>query len=244
MLVYGHRGFSGEYPENTMLAFRKAQEVGAEGIEYDVQLTKDGVPVVMHDENTLRTTGEDNLIRNLTCEEFLKLDAGYVKEGKFGFVPPPTLRELLVFCKETGLRSNIELKTGIYEYEGIEKKVLELLDEFGLRETTLISSFNHYSVMRFRALAPDVRVGLLDESWLVNAGEYVKMVGADDMNPCVHFVTKRNVQELKEHGCGINVWTVNSDADMKRMLELGIDIGISNYPDRFLKLRNQFEQQR
>ena len=76
--IYAHRGFSEKYPENTMLAFRKAAEIGAEGIEIDVHLTKDGELVVMHDENTIRTTGVDALIKDLTLDEFKALDAGFV----------------------------------------------------------------------------------------------------------------------------------------------------------------------
>ena len=92
--IYAHRGFSGKYPENTLLAFQKAAEAGAEGIELDVHTTRDGEVVVMHDENTIRTTGTDALIKDLTLEEFKALDAGYIKNGEFGFVAPPTLREV------------------------------------------------------------------------------------------------------------------------------------------------------
>lgn len=243
-LIYGHRGYSGLYPENTMLAFRKAYEAGAEGIEYDVHLTKDGVPVVMHDENTLRTTGEDYLIKDLTAEAFLKLDAGRIKQGKYGVVNPPTLYELLSWCKETGMRSNIELKTGVYEYPGIEEKVIAMLDEFGLRETTLISSFNHFTIGRVRRLAPDIRVGLLEESWLLHAGAYVRACGADDLNPYVKFLNDETVAELRANGCGINTWTVNEEEDMEKTLAYSVEIGISNWPARYLELRDAFEQKK
>ena len=102
--IYAHRGFSGKYPENTLMAFQKAAEVGAEGIELDVHTTKDGEVVVMHDENTIRTTGTDALIKDLTLEEFKALDAGYIKNGEFGFVAPPTLREVFELLKETGMK--------------------------------------------------------------------------------------------------------------------------------------------
>ncbi|MDO4493470.1 MAG: glycerophosphodiester phosphodiesterase [Clostridia bacterium] len=242
-LIYGHRGASGDYPENTMLAFQKAYEQGAEGIEYDVHLTKDGVPVVMHDENTVRTTGVDALIKDLTAEEFLALDAGKVKNGACGVCNPPTLDELLAWCAETGMRSNIELKTGVYEYPGIEEKVIALLDKYGLRETTLISSFNHFTIGRVRALAPDIRVGLLEESWLIGAGAYVKACGADDFNPYVKFLNDETVRELREHGVGINTWTVNEEEDMLRTLGYGVEIGISNWPARYIALRAEFEKE-
>ncbi|MBQ5357334.1 MAG: glycerophosphodiester phosphodiesterase, partial [Oscillospiraceae bacterium] len=100
--IYAHRGFSEKYPENTMLAFRKAAELGVEGLEIDVHLTKDGELVVMHDENTVRTTGVNALIKDLTLEEFKALDAGFVKKGEFEFEAPPTLREVFELMVETG----------------------------------------------------------------------------------------------------------------------------------------------
>lgn len=240
-LIYGHRGDSGTYPENTMLAFRKAYEAGADGIEYDVHLTRDGVPVVMHDENAVRTTGTNRLIRDMTAEEFFRLDAGTIKNGVFGYQAPPSLDELLAYCKSVGLRSNIELKTGVFEYPGIEAKVIALLDRYGLRDTTLISSFNHYTIRRVRELAPDIRVGLLEESWLLHAGAYVKSCGADDLNPYVKFLNDETVKELRENGCGINTWTVNEESDMRKTLAYGVEIGISNFPARYLEIRKELQ---
>ena len=238
-LVYGHRGFSGVYPENTMLAFEKAYEAGADGIEFDVQLTKDGVPVIMHDENAVRTTGKDFWVKDLTLDEFKRLDAGYVKNGKFGFTPPPTLREVMAFCAEKNFRMNIELKTGVFEYEGIEGMVADMLKEFGLSDTVLVSSFNHFSMMRFRKIMPEIRIGLLEESWIINAGAYVKSLGADDYNPTVCFLNDETVADLRANGLGINTWTVNSEEEMRRTIRYGVEIGISNWPDRYLEIRRE-----
>ena len=238
-LVYGHRGFSGIYPENTMLAFEKAYEAGADGIEFDVQLTKDRVPVIMHDENTFRTTGQNFWVKDLSLEEFLRLDAGYVKNGQFGFTPPPTLREVVTFCAEKNFRMNIELKTGVFEYDGIEQIVADMLKEFGLSETVLVSSFNHFSVLRFRSIMPEIRVGLLEESWVLNAGAYCKSLGAEDYNPTVCFLNDETVAELRANGRGINTWTVNSEEEMRRTLGYNVEIGISNWPDRYLEIRKE-----
>ena len=102
MKVFGHRGFSGEYPENTMLAFQKAVEAGCEGIELDVQLTKDLVPVIMHDEKVDRTTDGNGYIYDLTYAELCKLDCSYPDKfaGKFGRLQIPTLREYLEWMAE------------------------------------------------------------------------------------------------------------------------------------------------
>ena len=237
--IYAHRGFSGVSPENTVLAFQKAAECGAEGIEFDVHLTKDGVPVVMHDENTIRTTGTDALIKDLTLEEFKALDAGYVKNGEFGFVAPPTLREVFEVLKETGMKCNIEIKSGVYEYPNIERKILAMMDEFGLREKTIISSFNHFTVTRFKELAPDVKVGFLEESWLIHPGAYTRARGAECFHPFFNMLNHENMQDLRNNGIEINAWTINDEEDMRRALQLQLEIGITNWPDKFLAIRKE-----
>lgn len=237
--IYAHRGFSGVYPENTVLAFKKAAEVGAEGIEFDVHLTKDGVPVVMHDENTVRTTGTDALIKDLTLEEFKALDAGFVKKGEFGFVAPPTLREVFEVLAETGMKCNIEIKSGVYEYPNIERKILALMDEFNLREKTIISSFNHFTVCRFKELAPDVKVGFLEESWLIHPGAYTRARGAECFHPFFNCLNHENMQDLRNNGIEINAWTINDEDDMRKALKLQLEIGITNWPDKFLAIRKE-----
>lgn len=237
--IYAHRGFSGVYPENTVLAFKKAAEAGAEGIEFDVHLTKDGVPVVMHDENTVRTTGTDALIKDLTLEEFKALDAGFVKNGEFGFVAPPTLREVFEVLAETGMKCNIEIKSGVYEYPNIERKILALMDEFNLREKTIISSFNHFTVCRFKELAPDVKVGFLEESWLIHPGAYTRARGAECFHPFFNCLNHENMQDLRNNGIEINAWTINGEDDMRKALKLQLEIGITNWPDKFLAIRKE-----
>lgn len=238
-LVYGHRGFSGIYPENTLLSFKKAAEVGADGIEFDVHETKDGALVVMHDENAGRTTGVDKLIKDMTLEEFKALDAGYVKNGEFGKMAPPTLRETFEVLAETGMKCNIEIKSGVFEYTGIERKVLALMDEFNFRERTIISSFNHFTVCRFKELAPDVKVGFLEESWIIHPGAYTKARGAECFHPFFNMLNHENMQDLRNNGIEINAWTINDEDDMKKALRLRLEIGITNYPDKFLTLRKE-----
>ena len=113
MKIFAHRGFSGEYPENTMLAFRKAYETGCDGIELDVQLTKDGVPVIMHDETIDRTTDGKGNLRDYTYEQLCRFDCSGKFAGKYGFQQIPTLREYLEWVKDTGLITNIELKNSV-----------------------------------------------------------------------------------------------------------------------------------
>ena len=161
MKNFAHRGFSGQYPENTMLAFKKAWEAGADGIELDVQMTKDGQVVVIHDEKVDRTTNGSGNVRDLTLAELRKLDASYIYTGKMGVNPVPTFEEYCAWVAGTDLVTNIELKTGVYPYPGIEAKVWELIQKYHLENKVIISSFNHYSILRMKELAPELPYGLL-----------------------------------------------------------------------------------
>src|SRR3712207_1905347 len=140
---FAHRGFSGKYPENTLLAFEKAIELGVDGIELDVHLSKDNEMVIIHDENVSRTTNGEGYIKDLTYEEISKLDASYIYTGQYGFNKIPTLREYFELVKDKDVITNIELKTNIFEYPGIEQKVWELIQEYHLESKVIISSFNH-----------------------------------------------------------------------------------------------------
>ena len=133
MIVWAHRGFSSQYPENTMLAFREAFKAGADGIETDVHLTKDGEVVVIHDENLLRTTGVDRMVSDCTLSEITAIKASKTMDDKFdAFIP--SFDEFCAFIKESGMKANIELKTGVVYYPGIEEKVAECVKKYGIEE--------------------------------------------------------------------------------------------------------------
>ncbi len=232
MLNIAHRGFSGKYPENTMLAFQKAIEAGADGAELDVHLTKDNVVVVIHDERIDRTTDGEGFVDDYTYEELSRFDASAAFRGVYGFNKIPTLREYFELVKPVeGFITNIELKTSENEYPGIEEAVLELIKEFGLEDRIIISSFNHYSVMRFKALAPEIRCGYLVGSWIYNFGEYAKTRGVECVHPRFNSLNEQSVSEIKSQGVQINTWTVNDPEDVERLYNLGIDAVIGNFPD-------------
>ena len=237
---FAHRGFSGKYPENTMLAFRKAVEEGVDGIELDVQLTKDGEVVIIHDETIDRTTDGKGLVVLYNCDELKKFDASFKFRGQCGFNPIPTLREYFELVKDKNLVTNIELKTGLNEYFGIEEKVWNLIKEYRLEDRVLISSFNHYSVLRMKNIVPNLKYGLLTETWIINAGKYTKEVGVECYHPHFLSMTAENVKELKENNIEINVYTVNEEKDIRDMIEKGIDIIIGNYPDLTKKILEEY----
>ncbi|MDO4615342.1 MAG: glycerophosphodiester phosphodiesterase [Lachnospiraceae bacterium] len=231
---FGHRGFSGNYPENTMLAFRKAVETpGCDGIENDVQLTKDGEVVIIHDEliDRTNTDGAKGYVKDYTLEELKKLDFSFRFGDQFGKNEIPTLREYLAYVKDKDIVTNIELKTGVFEYDGIEQKVYDLIREYDVADKIIISSFNHYSVLRMKKICPEIKCGLLADTWILDAGKYVKAAGCEYYHPSYHNVTEEIAEGILSEGIGINTWTVNEEQDMRNMIERGVTTIIGNYPD-------------
>lgn len=231
MKNFAHRGFCGKYPENTMLAFRKALEAGVDGIELDVQLTKDGHVVIIHDETVNRTTNGTGTVVSYLLEDLQKLDASSVFAGQMGFNPIPTLREYFELVKDSRIVTNIELKTGVNQYPGIEAKVLELIREFKLEDRIIISSFNHFSVMRMKEMAPELKYGFLSDTWILDPGAYTKARDVECYHPSVNMMTQEIVDELKANGRVINVWTVNKEEQIRDLYKKGIDCVIGNFPD-------------
>ncbi len=243
MKIFGHRGFSGEYPENTMLAFRKAVEAGADGIELDVQLTKDLVPVIMHDELVDRTSSGTGYIRDFICEEIEQLDCSYPDrfQGKYGVQKIPTLEEYLVWMKEEAVNivTNIELKNNIYYYGGMEKKVIEMVRRYGLEKRIILSSFNGASVVECKRKDDSIECGFLVGRYLENAGVYARMCGVEYYHPNLEFLTEQHVKNCSENGVGVNVYTVNEEEDMRRMKKWGVNTIITNFPDRGRRIADE-----
>ena len=185
MKIIAHRGFSGVYPENTMLAFRKAIEIGADGIELDVHLSKDGQVMIIHDEALKRTTGLDGVISDYTREELEKISAGKTKNDEFGFTPIPSLEEYLAFMAEHKDKfTNIELKTAPVYYPEIEEKTLELVRKFDLEKNIIYSSFNWLSIERMQRLGTISETGLLFSGMkLYNQAHIIKSLGINYFHP-------------------------------------------------------------
>jgi len=236
---FAHRGFSGKYPENTLLAFQKAIEAGADGAELDVQLTKDGEVVIIHDETIDRTTDGKGYVVDYTYDELSKFDASYIYRGQMGFNKIPTLREYFELVKDLDFITNIELKTGINEYLGIEEKVYDLIKEFKLEKKVIISSFNHFSVLRMKKIAPELKYGFLSEDWIINAGAYTASHDVQCYHPRFNNLIPEVVEELKKNGLEINTWTVNKEEDIRDLINKKIDILIGNYPDLIKQIINE-----
>lgn len=228
--IFAHRGFSGYYPENTMLAFKKAIEIGVDGIELDVQLTKDNTVVIIHDETIDRTTNGNGLVKSYTYDELKKFDASF-NFNNFGFNRIPTLEEYFLLVKDLDIITNIELKTSVYQYLGIEDSVLELIKKYNLEDKVIISSFNHFSILRMKKLAPQIKCGFLSEDWIIDAGKYTFSHQIECYHPRFNNLIPEVIEELKKFNIEINTWTVNDERDMLYLKEKGIDSIITNFPD-------------
>ena len=236
--IFAHRGYSGKYPENTMIAFKKALECGVDGIELDVQLTKDGEVVIIHDETIDRTTTGKGFVVDYTYEELERFDASF-KFKDLGFNKIPTLREYFQLVKDYDIVTNVELKTGINEYLGIEEKVWELIKEYNLEEKVIISSFNHFSVMRMKDIAPQLKYGFLSEDWIIDAGKYTHSYGVQCYHPRFNNLVPDVIKELKKYNLEINTWTVNLEEDMRYLYSNNIDVIITNYPELAQEIKNR-----
>ena len=169
--VWAHRGASGYAPENTLDAFQKAVEMGADGIELDVQMTKDSELVVIHDETIDRVSNGKGWVKDYTYEELKKINFNkthleYTKEEI------PTLEQVYRLIKPTNLTINVEIKTGIVFYPGIEERVLELTERLGMKERVIYSSFNHYTIRKIKELDPQAKTGMLYEDGIIDAVDY------------------------------------------------------------------------
>lgn len=236
--IWCHRGYSGKYPENTMLAFRKAAETPAEGIELDVQLTKDGEVIVLHDETLDRTTDGTGPVADVTLRELQSFNAAK-KFPEFGFQPVPTFREYLAFAAETGVFTDIELKTGINPYPGIEEKVWALIQEFGLEKQVMFSSFRYESLLNMRNIAGDVPCGYLAEDWTADLPEHILALGFEAIHPHYLDLNQGRCRRLEKMGLPVNTYTPNSPGSLRRLIRWNVHAVITNEPELALQIRNE-----
>jgi len=230
MKIFAHRGLSSKYPENTIYAFKKALEYNIDGIETDVQLTKDGKLVVFHDEELDRVTNGKGFVKDFTLEELKKLNANNHYEGTYEV---PTLGELLDLLKDYDIVINLELKTSIFEYPGIEKLVYDEIVKYGVKEKVIISSFNHYSLLRFKEIDPSVKLGVLSGDRIIDAEDYVYKHGFKCYHPMFVTIDKEKVEYAHKLGLEVNVWTVDYPFVVDIMKDYGVDVVMTNCCDLF-----------
>ena len=233
--VIAHRGFSEIAPENTMIAFQKAIEIGADYFELDVHQTKDSVLVVIHDNTVNRTSSNHKTgkIIELYLDEIQKVRVGYSEkfDKQFPVEKIPTLKEALQLAKGK-IKVCVELKA-----DGIVNEVDKLIRELDMVEEVIIFSFNDKSLSEIKELNPKLKTLLLRNYANLETLDLVKQINADAIG--VGYDTHLNEEFVAEaHGKGIEVchWTVNKEDHMKKLIDLNIDGIITNRPDLALKL--------
>lgn len=240
-LNFAHRGFSGKYPENTMLAFQKAFEVGIDGIELDVQLTKDQELVIIHDSTVNRTTDGKGFVKDLTLSEIRQLNAAKLFKELSVNELIPTLEEYLAWVRDKQLVTNIELKTNIFEYPGIEEKVIALVRKYNLEKSIIFSSFNHYTIQTLKELDPSFKCGLLSADWIIDFGKYTRDLGIECVHPGFFMLQNPAVlKNLQANHLEINTWTVNQEEYMRPLIEAGVTSIITNFPDLLKGILNEY----
>ena len=234
-----HRGFSSRYPENTLLAFEQALAIGADGAEFDVQLSLDNVPVVFHDESLKRITGDDLYIKDLTVRELKTLDVSYRFRGQCATQRIPTLEEYFTLVRKKDFLNIIELKTAIFEYPGIEQQVIDMIDAFKLNDRVIISSFNHYSLLRAKEIAPDLPYGILYECRIAEPQRYAAALKVQYLHPDYRFLNDAELTKYEAAGMKTNPWTVDGENDIRYLLgQKNVFAIMSNKPDLVMALRS------
>jgi len=231
VLNIAHRGASGNFPENTVCAFRAAIDAGAEMCELDVQLSRDGAIVVIHDETVERTTDGKGEVAELTLEELKRLDAGAkFKGGAVKGERIPTLDE--VFSATSGKCGlNIELKAG-----GLEHQVAQIMQARNALADSIVSSFDWEYLKNIQQLHFNIRVGLLAEEKPVDLMMNAVAMRAHSINPRWDMVTSDLCKAAHERGLKVYTWTVDADARMRALIACGVDGIMTNYPERLRKV--------
>ncbi len=211
ILIFGHRGASNIAPENTMKAFKKAIELGANYVEFDVHLSKDEEIIIMHDGNTLRTTGRAGLIKNMTLKELKQLDAG---DGE----QIPTLDELITLARgKIGLQLEIKAPK-------MTNKIVDAIRNTGLIDSTIISAFNYSELLKIQEIEPEIKLAALVIGMRKN--KVIKTAIKNNffaIHPFYKLINSNFIKIAHKYDIRVNAWTVNSVSAMRKLIEIEID---------------------
>lgn len=224
--ITAHRGLSAKAPENTLYAFSDAIDAGADMIELDVQQTKDGVLVVLHDQNLRRTTGVKKNIWDVTYDEIRDLDAGSWFDPAYANARIPTLEETLQFV-DGRIRLNIEIKPTEHTSPTLEQDVADLITTYGYTDNCWVTSFSYGSLKRIKEANPDIRTGYIMS---VAYGQFYSLKYADAFSLNKVFVTSQVVNSAHQAGKQVFAWTVNSVSEVRSLCNLHVDSIITDDP--------------
>ena len=239
-LRFAHRGASARAPENTLAAFREAVRLGADAVECDVHLSRDGVPVILHDDTVDRTTDGRGAVARLTLAEIRRLDAGAWFASRFRGERVPTLEETLDFARgRCGL--NLEIKgpdrgrraPDAADPRAAAAAVARVLRRSRYRDYLVLSSFSAEAILALRAALPRARLGLLASRSLRGVRSLHRRAGLHALHPHVRLASRRRVRLARDLGLRIYFWTVNDAALARRLLLLGCDGLMTDDPALF-----------
>ena len=232
MINYAHRGASEYAPENTMSSFYLGLMQGANGIETDVQRTKDGVLVLFHDDTVDRVSDSTGNVSDYTLEELKKIKVyGNATTGFYDTVI--TLREFFETFSKYDISFAIELKG-----EGVEKDTLTMAEEFGIMDRATFTSFNFEYIKNVKKLNPNARVGWLTERTDDKVINELKNIGGEEIAPLSENITQELMEKWRNAGLGVRAWGVGNTAIMKKMCTLKVDGMTVNFPDRLYQYIN------
>jgi len=246
-LILGHRGSSALAPENTLAAFQRCIEDGADGFEFDVRLSSDGVPVVIHDASLQRTSGQRFLVSDLTANELQQIDVGswfnrqnpQRAESSYERQTVPTLDQVIDLSRESQTVLCIEMKPDPTRGLDLAAAVVRAIQQHSLYERVVVESFDLAATAEVKRLEPKIRTAALFEPSLSHPSSLVRLmkttelalkVQADVLALHHSLATKRAVEQAKNAGLAIVVWTVDDAAWVERALKFGIEALIANNP--------------
>lgn len=232
-LNFAHRGASYEAPANTLAAFLLALEMGADGLELDVQLSRDGQVVVIHDFTLEATTDGQGRVADKTLDELQKLDAGGWFDSDFAGQRIPTLQQVIEAVGQH-LLLNVELKTTNLRDDGLAAAVVHIVEENHLLDRVILSSFNPLALWRVRRLNPWIPIGLLyapDMPLFLRRAWLRPLLRPDALHPHHTQVDAALLRHARQHGYRIHTWTVDDPGEMWQLMRDGVDLIITNRPD-------------
>ncbi|RXT14919.1 glycerophosphodiester phosphodiesterase [Ammoniphilus sp. CFH 90114] len=236
--IFAHRGASHIYPENTMPAFKEAIRRGAHGLELDVQLSKDGHPVVIHDESLNRTTNGTGLVKHSTLKELKELSAGAWFHPRYSHLRIPTLDEVLLRARTSPILLNIEMKNLLIRSENLEEAIIQLVLKYDLLDRVILSSFNPQSIERAKQLHRQITTGFLYFGRLEEPWKMARELGAEYIHPPINIITTEYVHQCWLHGLQVCPYGANLPDDISLAFQCRVDGIITMYPE---KARNYVE---
>ena len=225
MIKLGHRGYSDKYPENTMMAFKAAINGNFDGVETDVQLTKDNQLVLIHDETINRTSNGRGYVKDYTYQELCKFNFNYRFKNVEAKIP--LLAELLDYCYGKDVILNLEIKTDKIQYPNIEQMTYDLVKEKGMLKQVMFSSFHLDSLLKLQSIDPDLYLGYLFEDEYQKNKELVLKHHFHCHSKYV-FLNEQEIKDYLKHHLDVNTWTVNDEEIKDFLLEAGVKTIITN----------------